>query len=93
MWRVLPALFTAFSPICSSQDAVIGAEIAEANPAVSFFGDVKSCAVPARNFRQCREDATDSLFNYAAENIEKTENISLSEYKGNITLVVNLASF
>jgi len=43
--------------------------------------------------RNCRLDESDSLHNYASEDIEKMRNISLSDYQGSISLVVNLASF
>jgi len=49
-------------------------------------------AVPQENFRLCRS-GEDSLFNYHSENLDKSANISLAQYKGNVSLVVNLASF
>jgi len=49
--------------------------------------------VPAKNFKKCRSDDSDSLYNYFSQDIEKQNNISLADYEGNVTLVVNLASF
>jgi len=57
------------------------------------FGDDDSSPVPPENFKKCRMDTTDSLYNYFSEDIEKKNNISLGDYEGNVTLVVNLASF
>jgi len=57
------------------------------------FGDDDSSPVPPENFKKCRMDTSDSLYNYFSEDIEKKNNISLADYEGNVTLVVNLASF
>jgi len=57
------------------------------------FGDDESSPVPAENFKKCRMDTSDNLYNYFSEDIEKKNNVSLADYEGNVTLVVNLASF
>jgi len=49
--------------------------------------------VPHENYRKCRMDTTDSLYNYYSEDIEKKNNISMREYEGKVTLIVNVASF
>jgi hypothetical protein len=57
------------------------------------FGDNNSSSVPEKNYRNCRIENTDDLFKYNSLDIEKDNNISLSNYQGNVSLVVNLASF
>lgn len=57
------------------------------------FGDDNSSSVPEKNYRNCRIENTDNLFKYNSLDIEKENNISLSNYQGNVSLVVNLASF
>jgi len=52
-----------------------------------------SSTVPSNNYKKCRLDTADSLYNYFSEDIEKENNVSMSTYEGNVTLVVNLASF
>jgi len=52
-----------------------------------------SKSVPAEEFTECSGDTSDSFHNYVTEDLEKENNISLSDYKGNVLLVVNLASF
>jgi len=55
------------------------------------FGD----EVAADKHQACSrvlEDTT-SLHNFITEDIEKTQNVSLSDYSGQVLLVVNLASF
>jgi len=52
-----------------------------------------SSSVPAEEFSECSGDTSDSFHNYFTEDLEKENNISLSDYRGNVLLVVNLASF
>ena len=45
-------------------------------------------------FRDCRRgEGTQSLHQFTTEDIEKQHNVSLSDYRGQVLLVVNLASF
>eukprot|EP00088_Acartia_fossae_P028607 TRINITY_DN29413_c0_g1_i1.p1 TRINITY_DN29413_c0_g1~~TRINITY_DN29413_c0_g1_i1.p1 ORF type:complete len:101 (-),score=20.56 TRINITY_DN29413_c0_g1_i1:56-358(-) len=57
------------------------------------FGDDANSSVPEKNYRNCRVDPSDNLYKYSSLDIEKENNISLSDYQGNVSLVVNLASF
>jgi len=60
----------------------------------AFGGDgLEEGSVPEKNYRNCRIDTSDNLYNYSSLDIEKQNNISLSSYQGNVSLVVNLASF
>jgi len=61
----------------------------------SFKNEEKSSSksVPAEEFSECSGDTSDSFHNYYTEDLEKENNISLSDYRGNVLLVVNLASF
>jgi len=45
------------------------------------------------DFNVCRRDTSDSLFNYSSRDVEKENTISLADYKGNVTLVVNVATY
>jgi glutathione peroxidase len=68
--------------------------IIEINTRISkAFGDEANSSVPTKNYRNCRIDTTDNLFKYTSLDIEKENNVSLSNYQGNVSLVVNLASF
>jgi len=45
-------------------------------------------------FTDCRRgEGTQSLHQFTTEDIEKQHNVSLSDYRGQVLLVVNLASF
>jgi glutathione peroxidase len=57
------------------------------------FGDEANSSLPEKNYKNCRLDDSQNLYEYSSLDIEKQNNISLGDYKGNVSLVVNLASF
>merc|ERR1712112_257124 len=53
-----------------------------------------SDSILEEEFRDCRRgEGTHSLHQFTTEDIEKQHNVSLSDYRGQVLLVVNLASF
>jgi len=60
-------------------------------PARSNPGRLSS--VDAELVKECRVDPADNLFSYTSEDIHKQTSVPFSQFKGNVTLVVNVASF
>lgn len=52
-------------------------------------------SIEEEEFKDCKEGTSgaESLHQFTTEDIEKANNVSLSQYQGQVLLVVNLASF
>jgi len=55
--------------------------------------DCKDQVVTEEEYTMCSGNTSDSLHNYWSMDLQNKTKISLAEYKDNVVLVVNLASF
>jgi len=80
-----------------SERQVRNGRLATSLSAQSGQEEVDDCKEEAmvgeEEYTVCSGNTSDSLHNYWSEDLEKSRNISLAEYKDNVLLVVNLASF